>query len=345
MEIIRELCSFEGRLAGTDAERRAANRLAERLRELGRRAEVEPTYVHPQSALVHAAHCLLGFAGSLVAIAVPALGFGARPARGDLDVPRPQRPLLPAPLAVLPPRLAERRLPRREPGRAGAADHLRPLRRRPHRRRLRPAARAPRCARLAAALAVAPRPVPDPVLVAGAAAPAARRCGWRASTPTRLGAPAPPHPDPPGRRSSPWSRSSSPRSSRAPTTTPPGVATAISLADELERRPAREPRRLGRARRRRGVPAGGHARVRPLPPQASSTAERPSSSRSTRSAAATSASRPAPAGSSATRMDRRLIELCEAIADGRRRGRQRFGAAPLRQRARPATRCRRGSRG
>lgn len=76
MEIIRELCSFQGRLAGTDAERRAANRLAERLREGGRRAEVEPTYVHPQYALVHAVHCLLGFAGSLVAIEVPALGFG-----------------------------------------------------------------------------------------------------------------------------------------------------------------------------------------------------------------------------------------------------------------------------
>ena len=76
MEIIRELCSFDGRLAGTDAERRASNRLAERLRELGRKAEVEPTYVHPQSTLVHAAHCLLGFAGSLVAITVPALGFG-----------------------------------------------------------------------------------------------------------------------------------------------------------------------------------------------------------------------------------------------------------------------------
>jgi acetylornithine deacetylase/succinyl-diaminopimelate desuccinylase-like protein len=76
MEIIRELCSFEGRLAGTDAERRAANRLAERLRDLGRRAEVEPTYVHPQYALVHATHCLIAFAGSLVAVSVPALGFG-----------------------------------------------------------------------------------------------------------------------------------------------------------------------------------------------------------------------------------------------------------------------------
>jgi hypothetical protein len=76
MEIVRELCSFEGRLTGTDAERRAANRLAERLRELGRRAEVEPTYVHPQLGVVYAAHCLLGFAGSLVAVEIPALGFG-----------------------------------------------------------------------------------------------------------------------------------------------------------------------------------------------------------------------------------------------------------------------------
>jgi hypothetical protein len=76
MEIVEELCSFEGRLAGTDAERRAANRLAERLRGLGRRAEVEPIYVHPQIGLVIALHCGLGFAGSLVAIALPPVGFG-----------------------------------------------------------------------------------------------------------------------------------------------------------------------------------------------------------------------------------------------------------------------------
>jgi hypothetical protein len=75
MEVIRRLCSFEGRLAGTDAERRAANYLAERLREQGRRAEIEPTYVHPQYGLVQAAHCALGVAGSLVAIAQPAVGF------------------------------------------------------------------------------------------------------------------------------------------------------------------------------------------------------------------------------------------------------------------------------
>ncbi len=76
LQVIRELCSFEGRLAGTDAERRAGNWLAKRLRAAGRTAEVEPTYVHPQVALVQAAHCLLGFAGSLVAIFSAPVGFG-----------------------------------------------------------------------------------------------------------------------------------------------------------------------------------------------------------------------------------------------------------------------------
>ncbi|MGH2961722.1 MAG: hypothetical protein ACRDL3_05955, partial [Solirubrobacterales bacterium] len=56
MEVIRRLCSFGRRRAGSDAERRAANYLADRLRAAGRRAEVEPTYVHPQYALVHALH-------------------------------------------------------------------------------------------------------------------------------------------------------------------------------------------------------------------------------------------------------------------------------------------------
>src|SRR3954469_12905610 len=75
MEVINELCSFEGRRAGTDAERRAANWIAQRLRDRGRRAVIEPTYVHPQYGLVHALHCALGFAGSLVAIVAPPVGF------------------------------------------------------------------------------------------------------------------------------------------------------------------------------------------------------------------------------------------------------------------------------
>ncbi len=75
MDVIRKLCSFENRLAGSDAERRAAHWLASRLRDGGRRAEIEPTYVHPQYGLVHAAHCALGFGASLLAIAQPAIGF------------------------------------------------------------------------------------------------------------------------------------------------------------------------------------------------------------------------------------------------------------------------------
>lgn len=75
IESVRRLCSFEGRRAGTDAERRAAGWLAERLRGIGRRAEIEPTYVQPRWALVHAAHCLLALVGSLVAIELPPVGF------------------------------------------------------------------------------------------------------------------------------------------------------------------------------------------------------------------------------------------------------------------------------
>jgi hypothetical protein len=74
-ELIEELCSFEGRWPGTDAERRAGNRLAQRLREIGRRAEVEPTYVHPEYSLVLALHVVLAIAGSLVALALAPLGF------------------------------------------------------------------------------------------------------------------------------------------------------------------------------------------------------------------------------------------------------------------------------
>jgi hypothetical protein len=75
MQLIRRLCSFERRRAGTDAERRAANWLADRLRAGGRDADVEPNYVHPQYPLVHAAHCALGIAGSLISLASPPAGF------------------------------------------------------------------------------------------------------------------------------------------------------------------------------------------------------------------------------------------------------------------------------
>jgi hypothetical protein len=75
MEVIRELCSFEERGPGTDAERRAANMLAGRLRATGRRTDVEPFYCHPQYPVVHLIHALMGVAGSLIATIQPAAGF------------------------------------------------------------------------------------------------------------------------------------------------------------------------------------------------------------------------------------------------------------------------------
>jgi hypothetical protein len=73
--IAEELCGFEARLAGTDAERRAANHVASELRKGGRRATVEPIHVHPQWAVARMLHAVAGVAGSLVAPAEPAVGF------------------------------------------------------------------------------------------------------------------------------------------------------------------------------------------------------------------------------------------------------------------------------
>jgi Peptidase family M28 len=75
MEVVRELCSFEGRGPGTDAERRAANMLAARLRRIGRPARVEPFLCHPHYPIVHLIHAALGIAGSLLATVQPAIGF------------------------------------------------------------------------------------------------------------------------------------------------------------------------------------------------------------------------------------------------------------------------------
>jgi hypothetical protein len=75
MEVIRELCSFEERGPGTDAERRAANSLADRLRGIGRSAELEPFFCHPQYPVVHLIHAAMGIVGSLLATVAPAVGF------------------------------------------------------------------------------------------------------------------------------------------------------------------------------------------------------------------------------------------------------------------------------
>ena len=75
MKVIKDLCAIENRGSGTDAERRAGNMLKGRLEKMGRRVDVEPTYVHPNYALVHAVTLAVAIAGSLVAIEQPAIGF------------------------------------------------------------------------------------------------------------------------------------------------------------------------------------------------------------------------------------------------------------------------------
>ena len=73
--MIRDLCSFDGRGPGTDAERRAARMLAGRLRGMGRRADIEPFFTHPEYAIVHLIHAAMGVAGSILATVQPAAGF------------------------------------------------------------------------------------------------------------------------------------------------------------------------------------------------------------------------------------------------------------------------------
>jgi hypothetical protein len=75
IELIRDLCSFKGRGPGTDAERRAADLLASRLRGIGRRAQIEPFFAHPEYAIVHLIHAAMGVAGSVIATVQPAVGF------------------------------------------------------------------------------------------------------------------------------------------------------------------------------------------------------------------------------------------------------------------------------
>ena len=65
---------FRGRCAGTDAERRAAVHLRDRLNDLGREAELQPIRVRPRFGLAHALHALLAVAGSLVAVGATAAG-------------------------------------------------------------------------------------------------------------------------------------------------------------------------------------------------------------------------------------------------------------------------------
>jgi len=73
-EIAAHLEGFEGRGAGTDAERRAAQWLADQVSAGGREVIVEPFWCRPSWALAHAWHVVLGLAGSLIATASAPVG-------------------------------------------------------------------------------------------------------------------------------------------------------------------------------------------------------------------------------------------------------------------------------
>jgi hypothetical protein len=74
LETVTELEGFERRGAGTDAERRAARWLADRLTATGREVLVEPFWCRPNWPLAHAWHVALALAGSLVSVPAPHAG-------------------------------------------------------------------------------------------------------------------------------------------------------------------------------------------------------------------------------------------------------------------------------
>jgi hypothetical protein len=73
-EIVAELSAAERRGAGTDAERRAARRLAKALEAPGRAVRIETFWCRPNWAFAHVWHVALGLAGSLVAVSSPRVG-------------------------------------------------------------------------------------------------------------------------------------------------------------------------------------------------------------------------------------------------------------------------------
>ncbi len=74
-EEVEAICSFDGRIAGTDAERRASLEIAARLKTPGRSSTTESTFVQPQWAVVHLLHCSMAAIGSMVSGLAPAVGF------------------------------------------------------------------------------------------------------------------------------------------------------------------------------------------------------------------------------------------------------------------------------
>jgi hypothetical protein len=75
-EEIERLVEFEGRAPGSDAERRAAEHLVDRLRGLGREAETEQVDTWPNWPMTYAVHAALAVIGSVVSVTIPLVGAG-----------------------------------------------------------------------------------------------------------------------------------------------------------------------------------------------------------------------------------------------------------------------------
>ncbi|MFZ0042899.1 MAG: M28 family peptidase [Solirubrobacteraceae bacterium] len=75
-ELVRGLADFEGRGAGTNAERRAALWLSQDLQNGPRQTSLETFWCRPNLALAHAWHALIGIVGSLLSISHPEIGGG-----------------------------------------------------------------------------------------------------------------------------------------------------------------------------------------------------------------------------------------------------------------------------
>jgi peptidase M28-like protein len=71
---IEALVDFEQRAPGSDAERRAARHLADRLREDGRAVEVEPVDAWPQWPVAYAVHAVVAVVGSVLSVSSPLPG-------------------------------------------------------------------------------------------------------------------------------------------------------------------------------------------------------------------------------------------------------------------------------
>ncbi len=68
-EVIAELTAIERRVAGSNAERRAARALAQRLRRAGRRStRLQTVWVRPHWPVVHALICAVAVAGSVLSV-------------------------------------------------------------------------------------------------------------------------------------------------------------------------------------------------------------------------------------------------------------------------------------